>query len=403
MGGFFPGGNGNRKPVNLNLLLPACGACGLHKTCKSPKMKPTGKGRKNILIIGEFPGEKEDDDSRQFVGKTGNLFRTTMYRLGVDVDSDCVLTNALICHPPNNVVKDDKAVDYCRPNLINTIQEMEPDIIIPLGSKAVEALVGWVWKENWGQMFQWVGWQIPCQKPNAWVCPTWHPKYVEQEGKNPAVKLLWEQHLKKAISLSGKPWRKPPDYESECKTTFDADEAFNVVRRMRRANKPVAFDFETDRLKPDHKDAFISCCSVSDGKTTLAFPWVGRVVPEMKKLLMSDIPKIGYNIKFEDRWVRRICGGRPARNWLWDGQIACHILDNRDRITSLKFQSFVQLGAPEYDWKVKPYLSSTGGNDNSPNRIKELDMQVLLTYNSIDSYLEYKIAFQQRKELGYVD
>src|ERR1700722_2808000 len=37
-------------------LLPRCGACGLWKSCKSPKMKWSGKGKKKILLVGEAPG-----------------------------------------------------------------------------------------------------------------------------------------------------------------------------------------------------------------------------------------------------------------------------------------------------------------------------------------------------------
>lgn len=394
--GFFMGGTESKKP--LGLLLPKCGQCGLFKTCKSPKMKPTGKGKKKILIVGEHPSESDDQAAKQFAGATGTLFRNTLRKFDLDPNVDCRFTNALICHSKKEV---QGSVNHCRPNLIATIKEMDPDVIIPLGSKAVQSLIGWVWKEDWGQLQQWIGWQIPCQKPNAWICPTWHPEYVEQQSKNPVVKLLWERHLKAALSLSGKPYRKPPNFVSECKVTFDTDEAINTLRRMCRATKPVAFDFETDRIKPDHEDAKIYCCSVSDGKDTLSFPWTKQTKLEMGKLLMSNVPKIGYNIKFEDRWVRRFFNGEGVNNWWWDGQCAAHILDNRDRITSLKFQAFVQLGAPEYDAAVKPYLRSVGDSDNSPNRIRELDPTVLMTYNSVDSFLEWHIAMKQREKLGY--
>ena len=41
-------------------LIPLCGACGLYKTCSSPKMKPSGKYRDKILFVGESPGQEED-------------------------------------------------------------------------------------------------------------------------------------------------------------------------------------------------------------------------------------------------------------------------------------------------------------------------------------------------------
>ena len=39
-----------------------CEACGLFKTCKTPKMEPAGKGKQKILIVAEAPGEDADED-----------------------------------------------------------------------------------------------------------------------------------------------------------------------------------------------------------------------------------------------------------------------------------------------------------------------------------------------------
>lgn len=395
---FFKGGAASKR-TSLGLLLPKCGACGLHKQCNSPKMKPHGK-ESRVLIVGEKPSESDDLAGKAFSGKSGSLLRDTLRKIGLDPDNDCVYTNAIICHPKKKI-DESATVGYCRPNLITTIKELEPEVIILLGYSAVQSLIQWVWKEDWGEFNQWIGWQIPCQKINTWICPTWHPAFVEQEVKNPVVKLLWEKHLTKAFSLEGKPYKTVPNYEESCQVTFDIGEACSTIRRLIKAGKPAAFDLETDRVKPDSDDASIVCCSLSDGTTTLSFPWIGKVVDTMKEFWMSDVPKIGYNIKFEDRWVARFCG-RGAKNWLWDGQIAAHILDNRDRITSLKFQSFVRLGAPEYDSAVKPYLSSTSEEKgaNSKNKIREIDPKVLMTYNAIDSLLEWQLAKIQMEELN---
>src|SRR6516225_6965990 len=69
MAGFFKASTLYRKAPLA--MVPRCGACGLHETCKSPKMRPTGEGRRKILIVGEAPGKTEDEENRQFCGKTG--------------------------------------------------------------------------------------------------------------------------------------------------------------------------------------------------------------------------------------------------------------------------------------------------------------------------------------------
>ena len=37
-------------------LIPECGTCGLHKGCLTPYMKPSGRGRKKVLLLAEAPG-----------------------------------------------------------------------------------------------------------------------------------------------------------------------------------------------------------------------------------------------------------------------------------------------------------------------------------------------------------
>ena len=51
--------------------LEPCEACGLYKGCLSPKMKYSGKGNLEVLIIAEAPGEKEDQKGTQLIGQAG--------------------------------------------------------------------------------------------------------------------------------------------------------------------------------------------------------------------------------------------------------------------------------------------------------------------------------------------
>ncbi len=367
-------------------------------------MPYSGKGRRKVLLLGESPGLNEDKEGKQFVGMTGQLLQRVLAKIGVDMRKDCWLTNSCICHPPKNELPE-SAIDHCRPNLIKTIQELKPEVIIPLGATAVKSLVGWLWKEDVGSVNRWVGWQIPCQRDgsgkelNSWICPTWHPSHLsrQQKEKNyPILEMFFEEHLRKAFAKGGRPWEIVPDYKKEVKVVISADEAAMLVDRVRERGKPIAFDYEINTLKPDSRIAQIVCCSVSDGQETFAFPWHGRVRDAMGELLRSKVPKWGWNVKFEDRWTRKEFG-YGVRNWQWDGMLATHVLDNRAGICSLKFQSFVLLGQESYDDHVKPFLRSK--DSNSLNKIKQLDLKQLLVYNSLDSLLEYKIAKIQMRSM----
>jgi DNA polymerase len=400
--GFFSTAELHRKaPVGV---APRCNKCKLFEQCQSPKMKVSGKGQKRILIIGEAPGKDEDRQGRQFVGLTGQYLSDALQMLGVDMRQDCWLANSLACRPKGNATPTLLQVGYCRPNIVNLVKELKPEKILLFGAAAVQSLIGWLWKEDVGAIGRWIGWKIPCQRLNAWVCPMWHPSFVMRSddgwGKkaNPVRRLIWLRHLKAALKLENRPWSVVPDWKRQVGVCMDIDKAAQMIPAYwKESTRPVAFDLETNRLKPDHPNARIVSCSLSDGYGTLAYPWHGEAIRATKEFLFSPVPKIGFSNKFEDRWCRKLFG-RGVRNWFWDGMLAAHVLDCRKQICSLKFQSFVNLGQESYDDAVKPFLEGEGGN--GVNRIKEVDLPTLLTYNGLDSLLEHKLAMFQARQLG---
>jgi uracil-DNA glycosylase family 4 len=380
-------------------LLPKCGACGLYKGCKSPKMPVSGNGRKKILILAEAPGKNEDDQNLQLVGDSGQLLERLLDKYDINMRDDCWLTNSLICRPPDNNIKDDNWIDYCRPNLVKTLNELQPEVILMFGYYSVKSLIGWLWKEDVGNsLMRWIGWQIPSQQINAWLCPMFHPAYPLWK-KNEVAERVLENHIRNAARLQGRPWKRVPNYISQVIRLHNPTQAARRIRMWTNSDRPVAFDFETNMLKPDNPKGYIVSCSISDGQETIAYPWVGEAIQATKELLTSPVPKIGHNLKYEDRWCMAKLGIR-VRNWAWDGMVAAHVIDNRPDITSLKFQSFVLLGQADWDSHVKPYLKpKTGGGGNAPNRIKEVGLDDLLLYNGMDSLMTWKIAQIQMDQL----
>ncbi len=384
-------------------LVPLCGACKLYLGCKSPKMPLWGEGKRKVLIIGEGPGADEDSQNRPFVGKTGQRLRSELRLLGVDLDRDCWVSNSIICRPKDNATPTDAQIEYCRPNLLRIIQEKKPETIILLGAPAVRSIIGYLWRDNSGGIERWQGWQIPCQKWNCWVCPTFHPSYVERE-KAPVLDLMFSEHLKRAFAHKSRPWKTVPDYLGKCRFVYDPKKATSFIRATIASGNPVAFDYETDRLKPDDPEARILCCSLSDGKQSIAFLWKGEVIEVMKRLLKSDTPKIASNLKFETRWSLAKLEIEP-KNWLWDTMLAAHILDNRPHISSIKFQAFALLGQPPWDEQVKPYMEPKGDDqkkygDNAKNQLHKVDPKTLGIYCAMDSLMEWYVAKVQRKQMN---
>ena len=121
----------------------------------------------------------------------------------------------------------------------------------------------------------------------------------------------------------------------------------------------------------------------------------------MKVLLKCDIPKRGFNAKFEHRWTKAKLG-IEVNNWQWDGQVGSHVLDNRHNINSLKFQAFVNFGQDSYDHHISPQLEARKKGGYAVNQIKDIDLGQLMLYCGMDSLLEWKLAERQMERIGYV-
>ena len=67
------------------------------KTCPIGGTVVEGVGPKNgLMIIGEAPGRTEVVKKIPFIGKSGQLFRKTLFRVGID-PKEIYWTNAVTC------------------------------------------------------------------------------------------------------------------------------------------------------------------------------------------------------------------------------------------------------------------------------------------------------------------
>lgn len=395
MKGFF---NPSELAIaNTTSTVSRCGMCKLYQGCHCPKMKPTGDGLKGVLVVAEAPGATEDQKGIQLVGEAGQVLRGVLKSIGIRLDKDCWKTNVIICRPPNNKTPTDEQIAACRPNLIKTIKKKKPHTIILLGMISVKSFIPLIWKDDVGNSLgKWVGWDIPSQKYNVWVCPTYHPSYLLRM-KNDLLKNIVKRHLKKAFLHQARPWKIVPDYKSEIEVIARPSQAAKAIRDMIKRGTPVVPDYETNCLKPEEeKSEIISCALCQNGERTIAYPWQGEAVEASKELFRSNLQKIGANIKFEERWTRTKLGIK-IKNWFWDTMVASHVLDNRNGTTSVKFQSFVRLGVEGYNAHIEPYLKEK--KNSRLNRIKELPITDVLLYNGMDSIVEWGIFKSQYKEM----
>ena len=378
-----------------------CGACGLHATCLSPKIPVMGEGGRGILIVGESPSVTEDELGVPFKGESASVLVEEMKKHlpKFSLTRDCWRTNAVICRPPGKKGPTDNQVKYCQPNIIRAIKDLKPTVILLLGTAAVQSVIGHLWKDSPGGLSRWTGFNIPARSINSWVCSTWHPAYIARESRDRGLRLWFERHIESVCSLTNRPYEgRMGDTSEEIDVVSDPVDAARFIRQMISRGGAMAFDLETDRIKPDRKDSAIASCSICwKGKKTISFPWIGEVVDAMREFVTCEHPKIAANSKFEDRWIRKVLGV-PVRNWAWDTMLVSHILDNRPSIGSVKFQAFQHLGEAVYNDKIEPFFNSDGPNE--PNSIWKAPLHDLLLYNGLDALFEYRIAVEQMRQVG---
>lgn len=391
----------------------SCAACGLYRDCKNPRIKPYGNFKKKILNIGEAPGEYEDLKGKPWQGKTGRLLKQTYEKLGIDLFNDCLNINAVLCRPTtkdgDNRAPTNYEAECCRKSILKLVNEYKPKVIVLFGNTAVFSLIGHRWKKDLGGIMKWRGWQIPDQDFNAWICPTFHPNYVHRAKSNPynydgrtAEETIWVQDLREAILCLKTPF--PVYQEPVIKIIKD----LSILNKIKAGSK-IAFDYETTGLKPHAFGHRIVCCSVAvNANKVYVFMMPQKAinrVPFIRIIEDEGIGKIAANMKFEDNWsfVRL---KTEVKGWLHDTMQGGHILDNRQGITGLKFQTYVQFGVVDYASDVAPYLSSTDPkNGNSLNRIMELvkkpgGKELLMKYCGYDSINEYRLAEKQIFVMG---
>ena len=399
--GFFPASvvltSGTKKFTE-----PLCDSCLMYRGCNTPKMGIVGQGRREILVVGDFVRQEDDAAGRPFSGDVGQLVRSALALCGIDLEKDCWSTNAIICGPPGGKpVPDAKKINYCRPNLIKAINTLKPKKIILLGNHAIRSCIGEYYRQELGEAARWVGWKIPLQEINTWVCPTYSPYQVlmSKKDRQGAVYQLWfDRHIQAAIDLEGRPWEVVPDYSAGVKIIKDLDKAAAWIRGLIKSGLRSSFDYETNCLKPDRADAKIRSVAFHCKRGTMACPLLGPVKEALVEYVQSDGEKVGANTKFEERWSRHSLGV-GVKNVVWDTMLSSHHLDNRRGICSVEFQSFVRLGCCPWDAKVSPYFDSE--DSVSLNRVYEVDLDSLLLYNGVDAVDEFLIAEKQEEEMKW--
>lgn len=95
----------------------------------------------DILIIGEAPGETEDETGEPFVGRSGSELDSALEEAGSSRDV-VRITNTVRCRPPDNRDPSKEERNNCFEFLNREISVVNPSVIIPVGKVPSETLLG---------------------------------------------------------------------------------------------------------------------------------------------------------------------------------------------------------------------------------------------------------------------
>jgi uracil-DNA glycosylase len=153
-----------------------------------------GDASARLMVVGEGPGETEDQLGRPFVGPAGQLLDRMLAAIGL-ARHEVYICNTVKCRPtvpgpngPRNRAPDQEEMENCRPFLDEQIEIIAPQVILALGAPAAKSFLGRDFQITRMRGHWYVG---PRDIP---LMVSFHPAYILRQtgGEIEAVKrLVW--------------------------------------------------------------------------------------------------------------------------------------------------------------------------------------------------------------------
>ena len=115
----------------IALLVAQCNDCSLHLGRTNP-VPGEGHHSAEIMLIGEGPGAREDQEGRPFVGPAGQFLEQLLGSIALS-RLDVFIANMVKCRPPSNRDPFPEELQACSKYLDKQIELVNPLLIVTLG------------------------------------------------------------------------------------------------------------------------------------------------------------------------------------------------------------------------------------------------------------------------------
>ena len=129
-----------KKLQNLKKKIELIEDCELKKTAKNIVFND-GNENSHIMLVGEGPGQKEDEIGKPFVGDAGLLLNKMLNAINLEREN-IYITNVVNYRPPGNRKPETNEILKYAEFLREHICIINPKILVLMGSTAMEALFG---------------------------------------------------------------------------------------------------------------------------------------------------------------------------------------------------------------------------------------------------------------------
>ncbi|MBQ3278464.1 MAG: uracil-DNA glycosylase [Clostridia bacterium] len=158
-----------------------CRLCPLHAGIQH-KVPGQGDRHSPLMLVGEGPGQTEDEQGLAFVGAAGQLLTRMLEAIQLPRDR-VYICNVVKCRPPFNRVPAPEEAEACRIHLRMQAWLVRPKVIVLLGSTAAKNLLDPEIRIT-RDRGKWV------ERKGVWMMPTFHPSALLRDPDK--KRLAWE-------------------------------------------------------------------------------------------------------------------------------------------------------------------------------------------------------------------